>query len=329
MRGVSFSTGTHTGSALAKAGAHKHSATWQMRIYRPSLTRGPSGALLALGMLALAACGPNLGGLEKGETGKVERAFSGDTLVLDSGLRVFLAEIDAPQRDQAYAREAQAELEALVLHRPVQIAYGGERRWTPRARESDDTTTSTSAATAAAPAPRETAVAHVFVQSEGGRWIWLQRELVSRGAAFVRPRRQNHTKSAELLAVEAQAREAERGLWQARAYKAMSPQAATGAAAAVSRRCSPGGGPLSFVEGRIDTVYVGERRASFDFERRGEDPGFSAVVFGQSFAQWDGAPFASFRGARVRVRGSLGMFNDRPQICIDDARQIELLAAPR
>jgi hypothetical protein len=124
-------------------------------------------------MLALSACGPQLGALEKGETGQVVRAYNGDTLELDSGLRVFLAEIDAPRGEEEYARQAQGELEALALHRNVRLAYGGTQRWAPRVREGE--------APPAEPAP-ETAVAHVFVQSEGGRWFWLQHELVAKGA---------------------------------------------------------------------------------------------------------------------------------------------------
>ncbi len=47
----------------------------------------------------VAACGPQLGDLQPGETGRVVRAYGGDTLVLDNGLRVFLAEVDAPREE--------------------------------------------------------------------------------------------------------------------------------------------------------------------------------------------------------------------------------------
>jgi len=52
-------------------------------------------AFAALLLALLAACGPQLGELEAGESGRVTRAMNGDTLELDSGLRIFLAEIDA------------------------------------------------------------------------------------------------------------------------------------------------------------------------------------------------------------------------------------------
>ncbi|MEQ1812706.1 MAG: thermonuclease family protein, partial [Terricaulis sp.] len=162
--------------------------------------------LLFAALLLLAACGPQIGELERGEKGRVVRVFAGDTLLLDDGSRVFLAEIDAPSGEAPYAAQSQGELEALVLHRDVLLAYGGERRWVGRPREGDE-------------APREAAIAHVFVKSEGGRWFWLQHELVSRGAAYVRARANNHARVDELLTLEQRAREAERGMWAQRAYR--------------------------------------------------------------------------------------------------------------
>ena len=112
---------------------------------------------------------------------------------MDSGLRIFLAEIDAPRGEDAYAAQSQGELEAMTLHREVLLAYGGTRRWVPRPREGQTEV------------PDEAAIAHVFVKSEGGRWFWLQHEMVARGAAYVRPRHDNHSRSEELIALEARA----------------------------------------------------------------------------------------------------------------------------
>src|SRR5689334_20543423 len=91
-------------------------------------------SLLFIALMALAACGPQLGSLQRGETGRVVRVFNGDTLQLESGMRVFLAEVDAPRRDEPYASQAYGELEALALHRNVLLAYGGTRRWVRHAR---------------------------------------------------------------------------------------------------------------------------------------------------------------------------------------------------
>lgn len=263
-------------------------------------------------LLALAACGPQLGSLEKGETGRVVRAYNGDTLELDSGLRVFLAEIDAPQGEGAYAAQAQGELEALALHREVQLAYGGARRWSGRMREGDTRP------------PPEAAIAHVFVKSEGGRWFWLQHELVSRGAAYVRPRRDNHARTDELLSLEARARGAGRGMWGRREYRPLTVRAAANAALRADVNCLRGTAPYRIVEGRVRDARIFETRASLEMEG-GTGQSFALVVFGESFSDWDGAPLASLTGARVRVRGPLGVYRGAPQLCLDHPSQLEVL----
>jgi len=263
----------------------------------------------------LAAYGPQLGDLAKGEKGRVVRAYNGDTLELDTGQRIFLAEIDAPRGEQPYAAQAQAELESLALHRNVQLAYGGERRWVGRPREGDT-----------APPP-EAAIAHVFVQSEGGGWFWLQHELVARGAAFVRPRRDNHARSTELTQLEAQARESERGLWSRREYRALNPRAASQIAIEADANCLRGDAPYRVVEGRVQEARAFERRASLELETsESETPPFAIVVFGENFTAWSGPSLGSLDGARIRARGPLGVFRGAPQLCLEHAAQLEVLA---
>jgi endonuclease YncB( thermonuclease family) len=275
-------------------------------------TRTSAVPLIALFALSLTACGPQLGGLEKGETGRVVRAYNGDTLELESGQRVFLAEIDTPRGEDAYAAQAQGELEALALHREVQLAYGGARRWVGRPREGQS----------AAP---EAAIAHVFVKSEGGRWFWLQHELVAKGAAYVRPRRDNHARAEDLRAIEARARAAERGLWGRREYRPLTVRRAADAALAANVNCLSGAAPYRVLEGRVREARVFERRASLEMEGARETAPFALVVFGESFTAWDGAPLASLTGARVRARGPLGVYRGQPQLCLDHASQLEVL----
>jgi endonuclease YncB( thermonuclease family) len=268
-------------------------------------------ALAAL--LTLAACGPQLGSLEKGETDRVVRAYNGDTLELESGLRVFLAEIDAPQGDNAYAAQSQGELEALALHREVQLAYGGTRRWRGRPREGDTEP------------PPEAAIAHVFVKSEGGRWFWLQHELVSRGSAYVRPRRDNHARTEELLALETRARSAERGLWGRREYRTLNVRSAAGLAAESATNCLRSDAPYRVIEGRVSEAHVFDTRASLDMEGAPTEAAFTLVVFGENFSAWDGAPLASLTGARIRARGPLGVYRGAPQLCLEHSSQLEVL----
>jgi endonuclease YncB( thermonuclease family) len=267
----------------------------------------------ALVVLALAACGPQIGALEQGEKGRIVRAYGGDTVELDSGLRVFLAEIDAPRGENAYAAQAQGELEALALHRDVQLAYGGTRRWVGRPREGETEP------------PPEAAIAHVFVKSEGGRWFWLQHALVSRGAAYVRPRRDNHARSEDLLALEAQARAGRRGLWARREYRPISVRAAADAALEANVNCLNRAAPYRVIEGRIGQARVSDRRAALDMDGTREDAPFALVVFGENFSAWEGPPLASLSGARVRVRGPLGVYQGAPQLCLEHASQLEIV----
>lgn len=289
-----------------------HSASAAVRASADVRSRGAS-PLAALLLLLLAACGPQLGELEKGESGRVTRAMNGDTLELDSGLRVFLAEIDAPRGEQPYAAQAQAELETLALHREVLLAYGGARRWVGRPREGEE----------AAP---EAAIAHVFVRSEGGGWSWLQHDLVSRGAAYVRPRANNHARSGELAALETQAREAGRGMWGRREYRALTPRTAAAAALAVNANCLRGDAPYRVVEGRVAEARVFDRRAALSLEGASEEAPFAIVVFGENFSGWSGPPLNTLTGARVRARGPLGIYRDAPQLCLEHASQLDVLA---
>lgn len=275
-----------------------------------------SNALVLFLAAALAACGPQIGSLHKGEQARVVRALSGDTLELDNGLRVFLAEVEAPRGDEPYAAQSQAELEALALHRTVLLAYGGTRRWTPHARSDQQE---------ARQPPAQTAIAHVFVQSEGGRWFWLQGALVGRGAVMVHPRRDNHARAAELLSLEAQARNAQHGLWGNPAYHPMSAHAASDVALAFNQTCMRGQAPYRIVQGAIHEAQVLDKRAALTLQSEGADPPFTLVVFGNTFSHWDGPPLASLTGARVRVRGALGVFHGAPQLCLDDSRQLEVL----
>ena len=281
-------------------------------------------SLLFVALMTLAACGPQLGSLQRGETGRAVRVINGDTLQLDSGLRVFLAEIDAPRRDEPYASQAYGELEALALHRNVLLAYGGTRRWVRRARDGQTQPTTPSGATQADQADTA-AIAQVFVQSEGGRWFWLQNALVARGAATVRPRFDNHARTAELLNTEAQARAAARGLWAQPAYQPLAVRAAVEFALRGAQPCTRGDAPYRVIQGSVHDAQVLDHRAALTMDGAAADKPFSIVLFGDALAHWDGPPLASFSGARVRVRGTLGVFHDQAQICLDDSRQLEVL----
>jgi len=282
-------------------------------------------SLLFVALMLLAACGPQLGSLQRGETGRAVRVFNGDTLQLDSGMRVFLAEVDAPRRDEPYASQAYGELEALALHRKVLLAYGGTRRWVRRAHDAQ-TQPSAMQPNTTQPGPADTAaIAQVFVQSEGGRWFWLQNALVARGAVMVRPRFDNHARTAELLNTEAQARAASRGLWAQPAYQPLAVRAAAELALRGAEPCTRGDAPYRVIQGSVHDAQLFDHRAALTMDGAAEGKPFSIALFGDAFTHWDGPPLASLSGTRVRVRGTLGAFHDQAQICLDDSRQLEIL----
>jgi hypothetical protein len=141
----------------------------------------------------------------------------------------------------------------------------------------------------------------------------------------VRPRRDNHARAAELSALEAQARRAARGLWGRREYRPLNARAAARAALAANVSCLRGEAPYRMVEGRIAQAEIFERRALLSLESAQDAP-FALVVFGDNFAGWEGPPLASLSGARVRARGPLGVYREQPQLCLEDASQLEVLA---
>jgi len=148
---------------------------------------------------ALAACGPKIEDLEKGEKGVAAEVRHGVTFVMDSGLVVHLAGVEAPGGEQPFAKEARAALERLVAHRKVQLAYGGAKR------------------------AREAALAQVYVQTEGGRWVWAQQALLLEGDVRVHTRRDNTARLTEMTAAEDAARTARRGLWADAFYGVRTP----------------------------------------------------------------------------------------------------------
>lgn len=286
---------------------------------------GRKWAAAAVMAAALAACGPNTQGLQSGERGVVAEVRDGDTLVLDSGLRVTLTGIEAPYGEAAYAQEARATLTELTMGRPARLAYGGLRRQPTRAADAGSGD--------ALPAPPETALAQVFVQSEGGRWIWVQQAMLKRGAAWARPRRDNLGRADRILAAEAEARAAQAGLWALPDYRA-------GSVAQIEQETLPDvscfRGPYRIVEGVVREVAEMEARPARDGRRAsservylnfGEDyrTDFTIAVYGEDVSSWTGPPFSSYEGKRVRARGHVVARNG-PLMCADTPMQIEVLS---
>jgi len=248
-------------------------------------------------ILALAACGPKMDDLEQGEAGTVTAVSDGDTLTLDTGLKVQLTGIIAPQRGfgerpgEPKANEARQTLEKLTLGRKAKLGYGGAKRF-----------------------KETTALAQLFVQSEGGRWIWVQDAMVREGMARVRTWNDNHARFTQLYTDEARARAAKTGLWADKAFAVHSADTITADAQG-----------FQIVEGVVKSVAAQDTRTFLNFSDDYRTD-FTIMVPADDYPNWTAkdATLASLEGRRVRVRGYV---SDRggPLIVVDHPAAIELL----
>jgi endonuclease YncB( thermonuclease family) len=238
-------------------------------------------ALLALGCSAEAD-------LVGGEQGRIARISDGDVLGLDTGLRVRLAEIEAPapgydgREDEPFAREARAMLEAAALGREARLWYGGLSR-----------------------DGYGRALAHVIARDETGADVWLNGLMIRQGAARVRTWPDNARRAARLLAFEEEARAAKRGLWSLDGWRIRQLDDLAGVPA------------YAIVEGTISEVghIPGDAVAHLS-------PAGIKLEIGERLA--DTAPSLA-TGARLRLRGRLDTRTDPPTIRITHWPQVEVL----
>jgi hypothetical protein len=88
-----------------------------------------------------------------------------------------------------------------------------------------------------------------------------------------------------------------------------------------------GQAPYRALEGAVHEAQASDTRASLVMDGGNADAPFSVVIFGDNFAHWDGPVLASLTGARVRVRGALGVINDTPELCLENGAELEVLSA--
>lgn len=168
--------------------------------------RGPIKALLlALALLAAPAQAAELddlgAALADAGQGRVAEVIDGDTVVLDDGREVRFVGIQAPKLplgrpnfpEWPLAPEAKAAVEDLIGGRAVAVRPGE----TGRDRHGR-------------------VLAHLFRADDG---LWVQGELLRRGMARVYTFPDNRRLAAELMAAEAEARAARRGIWALPHYR--------------------------------------------------------------------------------------------------------------
>lgn len=244
-------------------------------------------------------------GLRMVPGGIVVEVTDGDTVVLESGLVVRMIGTQAPKLPLGregfptwpLAPEAKAELSSLLLNKPVLLGYGGE--------EVDR---------------YERALAHVFLEGDGGERLWAQHYMVQSGFARVYSFPDNRACLDQLFAAEAQARVERLGIWADPYY---SVRAADRPADLLERT-----GRYELVEGRVLTADRSGSRVYLNFGRLWKED-FTVVLEAAAlrlFAR-DGFDPLTLEGTLIRVRGWVDD-RDGPRIEVTHPEQIEVLARP-
>jgi endonuclease YncB( thermonuclease family) len=274
-------------------------------VARPARRRlAPPAAWLVLSWLLLVAmigspAAAGAGGLPPGLTAGgaalVKEVPAGDTVILQDGRLVRLAGIQAPKMSPSHGRgrkapladEARAALERLALGRTVSLWFGQAR------------------------VDRHDRVLAQLVRDDG---LWLQPTLLDQGWARVYALPDLHAVIVALLAAEAPARAAGRGIWGHRFYAVRSPDG-------LGRDIDT----FQVVEGRVLTVALAKGQLFLNF---GPDwrtdftihvPRRSLRAFRQAFG-----PPQQLQGRLVRVRGWVYRHNG-PEIEVTVPEQLELL----
>lgn len=255
------------------------------------------GAAAALSTTGLAA--PQL---VAGERGKAARIVDGDTLFMESGLKVRLAGIQAPKlslgrdhvKDWPLGYEAKAALIALTKKRRIELRYGGQQR-----------------------DRYDRALAQVFTLTPDGETdIWVQEDMVRQGLARVYPWPDTDQDTARLYAAEQEARAAGRGIWGLPYYAIRNPDPNPLAQDVDS---------FQIIEGIItSTANVrGQVYLNFGSDYK-TDFTISLTKDGKkAFKKANIDPLA-LEGARVRVRGWIELQNG-PAIFLTDPDRLEVL----
>jgi endonuclease YncB( thermonuclease family) len=239
----------------------------------------------------LAGCGDGLAldRLAAGEHGRVAEVRSGDLVVLDGGLVVRLAGLQAPRAGEPGAAEAAGALARLVQGRAVQLYYGGARR-------------------------DANGRALAQLRLVGGDWV--QGDMLRAGEAQVRTFSDNRAMARPMLDDEARARLARRGLWRAGGpFQVRLPQEVLAA--------GPG---YQVVEGPVRRVTDTGRAIYLDFTDRRD--GFAAEVPAGAARELGAAGLAApgLAARLVRVRGVVGWDG---LMRIDHPEQVEVVDTRR
>jgi micrococcal nuclease len=237
-------------------------------------------AALFVGLARAACADPAAPGFADGGAVTLARVIDGDTIALSDGRTVRLIGID----DLAGA----ARLAKALAGKSLTLRFAETR--TDRAGRT---------------------LAALYAD---GRWV--EYALVERGLARVRGTADNRAGLAELLAAEAAARQARRGLWREK-------RNAVRDAADVAKD----GGTWQIVEGTVAHVGFAEGAVFVDFGARGADGALTLRIDRDALrlCRDAGLDPRKLEGARLRVRGFIDGTR-RPVMDVAFPEEIELVA---
>jgi endonuclease YncB( thermonuclease family) len=236
--------------------------------------------------------------LEPGPIHTVTRIIDAETVALDDGSEVRLAGAMAPRARDAGAKAGAWPLEsraidaltALVLGKPVELAYGSEQADRYGRRR-----------------------AHLFFDSAQSR-IWVQGEMLSHGFARAYALPRDGACLAELLAHESLARAAGEGVWSLPLYRAK-PSARTGLLMGLRST-------FQIVTGKVVSVNRTKSAIYLNFGTDWHDD-FSVRIArraAEADPEWD-ASRDGLRDQTIEVRGWIERRNG-PQIAISHRHEL-------
>ena len=243
-------------------------------------------------------------GLRPGPKGIVVSVTDGDTIVLDSDIRVRMIGIQAPKlplgregfETWPLADAAKEFLEALVLGKHVQVRYGGQQM-----------------------DRHGRVLGHVFVEGVQGSEIWMQGAMLEQGLARVYSFFDNRYCLNELYKIEAQARVDRQGIWYGDPFYAIrhgdKPEQ-------LLERLDH----YEIVEGRIVNADRVGPRVYLNFGSNWKED-FTVVLERQALRlfEQEGIDPLALENSLVRVRGWIDR-KDGPRIEVTHPEQIEVLA---
>lgn len=257
-----------------------------------------SGAVI----LGAASTGVDKEKLKSGEVDRVASIVDGDTVFLDSGLKVRLSASQAPKlplgregfKAWPLAQEAKNELFKLTHNEQAQLFYGGLER-----------------------DRYDRALAQMYLLDDAGEPdMWVQEEMIRRGFARVYTWPDTWQDSDILYAAEREARAAKRGIWDHPFYAIRTPNPDMLAQDVDSFQIVEGFITstadirgltyLNFgADYKTDFTIAIERKDRKRFLKAGIDP-------------------LALEGARVRVRGWIELKNG-PMVWLDHPERLEVL----